>query len=82
MDIKIRSQVKGILADCTNKDIKLGGKVTELNQVIASDFGGITTLGTYKDMDRAIEIIDFIQEVISSSFEKKETGIVIIMPEE
>lgn len=81
MDIKIRSQAGGILADCTNKDIKLGGKVTELNQVIASDFGGITILGKYENMERATEIIDFIQNSIETGFKDGYLGIIIIMPE-
>lgn len=81
MDIKIRSQARGILVDCTNKDIKLGGKLNELNQVVASDFSGVISLGTYKDMEEATKIIDFIQEAIENGFKEKKTGLIIIMPE-
>lgn len=82
MDIKIRSQAGSMLVDCTNKDIKLGGKLNELNQVIAMDFGGTTPLGKYKDMERATEIIDSIQKAIDEGFKLQKIGITIIMPQE
>lgn len=81
MDIKIRTQAKGKLVDCTRKTLQLGGKVTELNQVIAIDFNGPIILGIYKDMDRATEIIDNIQNIIEQGFNKGVTGIIIVMPE-
>lgn len=80
MDIKIRSQAGGMLIDCTNKDIKLGGKLNELNQVIASDFSGVITLGIYRSMEEATKVIDFIQDVIEKGFKQKNTGVIILMP--
>lgn len=82
MDIKIRTQAKGKLVDCTRKTLQLGGRVNELNQVIAIDNNGPIILGTYKDMDRATEIIDYIQTSIEMGFKQKDTGTIILMPEE
>lgn len=82
MDIRVRSQSKAKLADCSGKDIMLGGKLTELNQIIIKDYvGGVEILGIYENMKRAEEVLDMIQESIEFGYRKQSTGIVINMPE-
>ena len=83
MDIKIRTQAKGKLVDCTRKTIQLGGNIKQLNQVIATDSSGTTiVLGSYKDMDRATEIIDIIQEEIDKAFLSDHIGVMFLMPKD
>ncbi len=80
MDIKIRTQFKEFLIDCTHKDIGLYAQMGSLNNIVA--FGNkLQVLGKYETEKRAEEILNSIQIAIEDGFKRQSNGIIIEMPE-
>ena len=80
MDIKIRTKQKVSLIDCSRKDIGISGR--GLKYVVASEGEQVQVLGEYKDEERALEILENLQNIIKKSLDEGLKGIVIQMPEE
>jgi len=83
MDIKVRTQSKVSLIDCSRKNIGIFGRKAneELNYVVANEGEKVEVLGEYDDEKRALEIINQIEKLIEDSLNKNKSGIVIQMPE-
>lgn len=83
MDIKVRTQSKVSLIDCSRKNIGIFGRKAneELNYVVANEGEKVEVLGEYDDEKRALEIINQIERLIEDSLDKNKSGIIIQMPE-
>lgn len=80
MDIKIRTQFKEFLIDCTHKDIGLYAQTGELKNIVALG-NNVQVLGKYETEKRAEEILNSIQIAIENGFKRQSNGIIIEMPE-
>ena len=80
MDIKVRTQFKEFLIDCTHKDIGLYAQLGELKNIVALG-KNVQVLGKYETEQRAEEILNSIQFAIEYGFKKQFNGIIIKMPE-
>lgn len=80
MDIKIRTQFKEFLIDCTHKDIGLYAQAGELKNIVALG-NNVQVLGKYETEKRAEEILNSIQIAIEDGLKRQSNGIIIEMPE-
>lgn len=84
MDIKVRTSERVTLVDCTHKSIGVWGRtVDKLDCVVATnDNNNVTVLGKYETPERAMEVLDDIDQEIFEGFSEQLNGIIIQMPKE